>query len=296
MEKITPVEKKVRDYYENIWSSPIQIEGRDEDPFLGFHFGFYENGIKNWKEAAINMNDYVGRLLKLDNNKNIEILDVGCGIGSTSIYLAMKYPKIKFTGITLAPSEIEFTKKSQREKQVKNTKFFLENYLNTTFHNDNFDGAFAIESFCYAEKKGDFVKEMKRILKSSARIVVLDSFRTDKKLGSFTQKIYESFLSRRAIPNLISITDFKLCLEKEGFKEINILDLTKNIGIVNYFLQVNFPKFFLNFFLLQFKRIFKSRTYKPKEGTEYIVGALVPEILLGITKKTKYYSITAVKE
>ena len=29
MEKITAAEKKVRDYYENIWSTPTQVEGRD---------------------------------------------------------------------------------------------------------------------------------------------------------------------------------------------------------------------------------------------------------------------------
>ena len=55
MGKTTSVEKEVRDYHENIWSPPIQLEGRDENPLLGFHYGFYEKGIKNWKEATINM-------------------------------------------------------------------------------------------------------------------------------------------------------------------------------------------------------------------------------------------------
>ena len=184
----------------------------------------------------------------------------------------------------------------QKEKQVENTKFILGSYINTNFPNDCFDGVFAIESFCYTQNKKDFIKEMKRVLKSRERLVVLDGFRTDRSLASFMQKVYDPFLSRRAVPKLMSLNDFKLCLEKEGFKEINILDLTKSNGIVYNFLQVDFLKFLLNFFSLQFKRIVKGRTYKPKEDVDYIFGALVPELLLGIGKKIGYYAITAVKE
>jgi len=296
MEKIIATEKKVKDYYENIWSPSVHLEGRDENPFLGFHYGYYEKGITTWKEAAINMNDFIGRLIKLDNNKTIEILDAGCGTGATSVHLAIKYPNVNFTGITLAPAEVEFAKKIQKERRVENTKFLVGSYTNTGFPKGYFDAVFALESFCYAQIKKDFVLEMKRVLKPGGKLVVLDGFRTDRALASFMQKVYNSFLSRRAVPNLMSLTDFKLYLEKEGFKEITILDLTKSNGIVYNFLQADFLKFLHNFLSLQFKRIIKGKAYKPEENADYILGALVLELLLGIGKKIGYYAITAVKE
>jgi ubiquinone/menaquinone biosynthesis C-methylase UbiE len=296
MEKITSAEKKVRDYYEKIWSQPSKVRDRDKNPLLGFHYGLYEKGVKNWKEAAINMNDFVGRILKLDSNNFMNILDVGCGIGSTSVYLAIKYSNVKFTGITLAPSEIEFAKKIQKEMQVKNTHFLLGNYLNTTFPNDYFDGVFAIESFCYTLNKKGFIKEMKRVLKSQSSLVVIDGFQTDQSFGSFMNKVYDSFLSRRAVPNLMLLDEFILCLENEGFNEINIFNLSKNRAFFYNFLQFDFIKFIYKFFSLQINRLVRGKKYTPKEDIEYIYCALVPELLLGLSKKIGYFAITAFKK
>lgn len=296
MEKITAAEKNVRDYYEKIWSQPNKVKDRDKNPLLGFHYGLYEKGIKNWKDAAVNMNDFVGRLLKLDNNKCMKVLDLGCGIGSTSVYLAMKYSNVKFTGITLAPSEIKFAKKLQKEKQVKNTEFILGSYIDTTFPNDCFDGVFGIESFCYTENRKEFVKEMKRVLKSHGKLVVVDGFQIDRSLGSFMQNVYNSFLSRRAVPNLMLVNDFISYLENEGFEEINILDLSKNKAFVFNFLEFDFFKLIFKFFSLQINRIIKGKKYRPNEDVDYIICALVPEMLLGLGKKIGYYAITAVKE
>ena len=179
---------------------------------------------------------------------------------------------------------------------MKNTKFILGSYIDTNFPNDCFDGVFAIESFCYAQNKKDFVKEMKMVLKSDERLVVLDGFRTDKSLASFMQKVYDSFLSRRAVPNLMSLNDFKLCLEKEGFKEINIRNLSKNCGIVYNFLQVDFFRILSGFLFLQFKKIFRGKTYAPEKDVDFVLGALVPELLLGLGKKIVYCAIIAVRE
>jgi ubiquinone/menaquinone biosynthesis C-methylase UbiE len=296
MQKITTAEKNVSDYYEKIWSQPYKVKDRDKNPFLGFHYGLYEKGIKDWREAAINMNDFVGRLLKLDSNKSMRILDAGCGIGSTSIYLAMKYPNVKFTGITLAPSEIKFAKNLQKEKKVKNTDFFLGSYINNNFPKDCFDGVYAIESFCYTDKRKEFVKEMKRILKSNGKLIIVDGFQIDEKLGSFMYKVYQSFCSRRAVPGLMLLNDLIKNLENEGFKDIDIIDLLKNKSIVYNFLQFDFIKFIYKFFSLQFIRLFRGKKYRPKEDIDYIISALVPELLLGLGKKAGYYAITAVKE
>ena len=107
----TDIESKIRNYYNYIWKPPIKLSDRLENPFLGFHYGLYEKGILNRSDAAINTNDYVARLFDFKTFKKGNILDAGCGIGSTSFYLGLKNPNIKFTGITLAPSEVFFANK-----------------------------------------------------------------------------------------------------------------------------------------------------------------------------------------
>lgn len=288
-------EKKIQEYYQTLWSPPLKLDKRDENPLLGFHYGFYEHGIKKWEEAAINMNDFVGRLLHFDSKKTYQILDAGCGSGATSLYLANKYPNVTFTGITLTPAEIEFAKRIQQDFHVDNAIFHVQNYSNTGFSDNYFDGVFALESFCYALRKKDVILELKRILKPGGKLVVIDGFRTEKTLGSFMQNVYQSFLSRRLVPNLISLHDFISYLKREGFTDITIKNMAKGHTLSYNFLQTDFLKFFIKFFAVQGKRLLKGNNYQPKQDLDYIMGALVPEILLGLGNQIGYYAVTAVK-
>ena len=99
--KLTELENEAKDYYDMVWSNPNRIcqLGRE---LLSWHFGFYEKGINNSNEAKINMMDYVGRLLELDDESFMKLLDAGSGVGSTSIYLAKKYSNCVFHGITIS--------------------------------------------------------------------------------------------------------------------------------------------------------------------------------------------------
>jgi predicted RNA methylase len=48
--------------------------------------------------------------------KNLSILDAGCGIGSTSVYLSEKYENSTFFGIMLTKSELEIANKLKKQK------------------------------------------------------------------------------------------------------------------------------------------------------------------------------------
>ena len=53
---------------------------------LGLHYGFWEKNTKTTEESIINTNKFV--IKYLDINDNDTILDAGCGIGGTSIFIA----------------------------------------------------------------------------------------------------------------------------------------------------------------------------------------------------------------
>lgn len=69
------------------WTKDL-LEVNIHNETLAIHFGYYKKGIKTLKEAIMYMNDYVAELLLLKNKKGFHILDAGCGVGGTSIYLA----------------------------------------------------------------------------------------------------------------------------------------------------------------------------------------------------------------
>lgn len=284
-------EKDVSDYYERYWPKFVQYLKVDET--LGIHLGYYEKGIKTFKEAVLNMNDFVGRLLNLEDDKAMDILDAGCGVGGTSIYLAKKHPNIRFMGITITPRQVELAKKFAQERNVNNVKFMLGSYANMEFSDNYFDGVFALESINYTQNKKDILHEMYRILKPGGRLVVVDGFRTDVPFNFFTQKIYDSWCKVRGNPYLISINMFRSHLETVGFKEITIKNLAKNVSrtMIKPFI-IGIPFFFSSIF----KRIIKRRNYDPTKDVDYFLGATVLSCVLGLCKFTGYNAIISVKK
>ena len=152
---MTDAEDYVADYYEGIWRHFVRWWRADKT--LGLHWAFYEEGIKNFEEAILNLNEFVGKLLDLNDKTKMEILDAGCGVGGTSIYLANKYKNVNFTGVTITPGQIELAKKFAKERNANNTTFLLKNYIDTGYPDGFFNGAFAIESASYAPDKRAFV-------------------------------------------------------------------------------------------------------------------------------------------
>ncbi len=165
--------------------------------------------------------------------KEGHILDAGCGIGGASLLLAGKYPKVRFTSVTLSEGQIEMARRRALKNGVSNVDYLVANYLKLPFSNKEFDGILGIETFCYVpdDKKLELLKGMHRVLKPKGRLAVFDAYIADKPDNEmYMSKLHTKVFRGWNLPDPISTEfNFLKCAGKAGFKIIKNKDVTERI-------------------------------------------------------------------
>jgi tocopherol O-methyltransferase len=195
------------------------------------HHGYYGR-IGNYKidrrQAQI---DLIEELLIWGGvEKPIKILDVGCGIGGATLYLAEKY-ETEAVGITLSPVQAN---RAQERSQIlgleSQTDFLVADALAMPFEDDSFDLVWTLESGEHMPDKEKFIKECYRVLKPGGLFLMATwchRSTQDSVAGLLTedeqqhlQKIYDVY----RLPYVISIPGYEMIAKEVGLKDIRIED------------------------------------------------------------------------
>lgn len=202
------------------------------------HLGYYtkeemEAGYKkkNFIEAKY---DFVDEMMKLGGinakeDSGAKVLDVGCGVGGTSRYLAKKLgPNAHVTGITLSPNQVNRATELAKEQDVDNAKFTVMNALEMDFPDNSFDVVWACESGEHMPDKEAYINEMMRVLKPGGKYVMATWCQRDDREVPFDDKdkrdlnfLYEEWTH----PYFISIEQYKEIIDATGVMgEVNTED------------------------------------------------------------------------
>jgi tocopherol O-methyltransferase len=192
----------------------------------GVHYGFWEPGVRTRQEAIVAMDRFVGCELGLAMGSSV--LDAGCGVGGTSVFLAEQLQH-RVTGITLSRDQLRRANaRAARCHAPHLPSFAVRDYLRTDFKPDSFDGVVAIESACHSEVKLDFLREAYRVLKPGGRIVVCDGFLSGEP-SARDSRDYREFVAGLAIPNLSRLDAFLSEMAEAGFSGIRVVDKQSEI-------------------------------------------------------------------
>jgi len=193
------------------------------------HLGYYnkeemEAGYKkkNFIEAKY---DFVDEMMKLggisaEADPEAKVLDVGCGVGGTSRYLAKQLgSKADVTGITLSPNQVKRATELAVEQNLPNAKFQVMNALDMDFEDNTFDVVWACESGEHMPDKEAYINEMMRVLKPGGKFVMATWCQRDDREVPFSEKderdlnfLYEEWTH----PYFISIEKYAELIEATG--------------------------------------------------------------------------------
>ena len=288
------VKERIIYWYEKHWE-PGFIKWWKGYETLALHDGLHQKGIRSFEEALLNMNDFVAKLLELDKfeDKNAKILDAGCGVGGTCIYLGNKFPNINFIGITISRKQVELARKFAKEKNFNNnTNFLLMDYMKTDFPDNYFDGVFALESISYAPNKKAFIEEMYRILKPGGKLVIICPAIKKNPLNPILEKIYKWYHMGRGNPYSFPVLKNLLNYLREGFSNIRVMDLSRNIiwsEVRSTLISIPYT------FLILFKKLFKGKKYDASKDPAFYLAVAILTPIMGLSRTSGYYAIKGSK-
>jgi tocopherol O-methyltransferase len=194
---------------------------------MAMHYGYWEKDTKNLRQSLTNMNAKLAELAGI--TKDDLVLDAGCGVGGSSIFLA-KNIGCKVIGISLSEKQIESAKKNALNNGiVDKASFEVNNYTATNYPDETFDVVWAIESVCHAAEKADFLHEAHRILKPGGRLIMADFFSNYYNHSKEKKNLLTKWAATWAIPEFEPLSDFKSKAVWADFTNVEIHDATKNI-------------------------------------------------------------------
>lgn len=163
------------------------------------HLGYYntaemEAGYKK-KDFIQAKYDFIDEMMNFGGihptkDSCAKVLDVGCGFGGTSRYIAHKFgPSAHVTGITLSPNQVKRGSELANERGLtKNTKFMVMNALEMDFPDNTFDIVWACESGEHMPDKEAYINEMMRVLKPGGKFVMATWCQRDDRTVPFDDK------------------------------------------------------------------------------------------------------------
>lgn len=195
---------------------------------MSMHYGYYYPETKRLRQALINLNIELAKFGDIKTQDHV--LDAGCGVGGSSIFLAKNY-NANTIGITLSQKQVEHAK-SNAELNNVNTQcsFEVQDYLHTNFPDNTFDVVWAVESSCYAPDKIDFLKEAFRILKPGGKVVVADFFNNDTIPNIADHELMKKWVKTWAIHSYAGVNEFFEKMEIAGFEDRKQKDVTENVS------------------------------------------------------------------
>jgi tocopherol O-methyltransferase len=158
--------EKIREFYDLVSSHFHELWGEH------LHHGYWIRGNETKETAQIQLIEHLAQLAKIQ--PGCTILDVGCGTGASSIYLAKHY-KVEATGITISPVQVGLANQAATRENVNAT--FLMMDAEAMKFEKLFDVIWSVESISHYQDIAKFFAAAAKLLTRDGTLAVIDWFK-----------------------------------------------------------------------------------------------------------------------
>jgi tocopherol O-methyltransferase len=198
----------VSPYYQSLWGDHI-------------HHGYWIRGDESKELAQVQLMEHLAELANVQTGSTV--LDIGCGFGGSSIYLAKKY-KASATGITISPVQVEMARKAATVAQ-SDARFLLMDAESLDF-SQPFDLLWSVESISHYHDRRSFFTNAVKFLKPGGVFALTDWFKKAGLSAAQERKFIEP-IERGMFIDLETMDDYESHLIASGLQIVQRQDLSR---------------------------------------------------------------------
>jgi len=218
----TELKKKIKEHYDELSPFYHDLWGAH------IHHGYWITGKETKEEAQEILIEQLIEAAHL--SKNCKVLDVGCGVGGTSMLLAERY-NAEVVGITLSQTQVDMATQLAAEKQLQHRVSFLcMDAELLDFPPQSFDVVWISECLSHIPNKLLFFQNAYKVLKPGGTLALMGwvkkSGLTEKEEQRYIHPIEEGML----LPPLSTMEDYKTNMEAIGFSVSHYRDISPHVS------------------------------------------------------------------
>jgi tocopherol O-methyltransferase len=196
-------------YYRSLWGEHL-------------HHGYWIRGDESKEKAQLQLIEHLAQATGV--RPGSEILDIGCGLGASTLYLAKNY-KAAVTGITISEVQVEMAAKAAATEQL-DAKFLLMDAEAMHFQKQ-FDLLWSVESISHYQRREEFFASAAKLLKPGGLFAITDWFKKENLTPAETKKFIDP-IEKGMLVELQIMDDYEHFLTSNGLQIMRRDILNKN--------------------------------------------------------------------
>ncbi len=213
--------ERVRRYYDRN-SAAFERLGQGQ---ASIHRAVWGPGVTTRQQAF----HYVDELLLETLSAGASVVDLGCGLGASLLYLASRID-MTGEGLTLSPKQAR--RAAELASETENVRCREGDYLAVPADlYASADLTFSIEAFLHSPDADGYFREASRTLRPDGKLVICDDFLTATGAQNTGQKLLQDFRTGWEVGSLLTVAQVSTLAEKHGLTLVRDLDLTPHLEL-----------------------------------------------------------------